>query len=64
MINERMSALLNKFQLKNLKFYLLVCFITFLYVSFSLKNEQLAHSLFFGEQCEQIAQVAHQKRAM
>ena len=26
-----------------------------------LKNERFAHSLFFGEQCEWIAQVAHQK---
>ena len=29
-----------------------------------LKNERFAHSLFFGEQCEWIAQVAHQKWAM
>ena len=38
----------------------LVCFI---YV-FILKNERFAHSLFFGEQCEQIAKVAQQKLAM
>ena len=31
---------------------------------FYLKNERIAHSLFFGERCEWIAQVAHQKRAM
>ena len=31
---------------------------------FYFKNERFAHSLFFGEQCEQIAQVAHQKWAM
>ena len=26
-----------------------------------LKNERFAHSLIFGERCEQIAQVPHQK---
>ena len=45
MINERMSD--------SLKFFLAKIF-------FDLKNEQFAHSLFFNEQCERIAQVAHQ----
>ena len=31
---------------------------------FYLKNERIAHSLFFGERCEWIAQVAHPKWAM
>ena len=31
---------------------------------FILKNELFAHSLIFGEHCERIAQVAHQKLAM
>ena len=31
---------------------------------FYWKNEQIAHFLFFGERCEWIAQVAHQKWAM
>ena len=31
---------------------------------FILKNELFAHSLIFGERCERIAQVAHQKWAM
>ena len=31
---------------------------------FNLKNERFARSLFFGEQCERIAQVAPQKWAM
>ena len=39
-------------------------FVCFIYVFFYLKNEGFAHFLFFGEQCEQIAQVAHQKWAM
>ena len=30
---------------------------------FYLKNEWIAHSLFFGERCKWIAQVAHQKWA-
>ena len=30
---------------------------------FVLKNERFVHSLIFGEQCERIAQVAHQKWA-
>ena len=34
------------------------------YTRFLFKNERIAHSLFFGEQCEQIAQVAHQKLAV
>ena len=37
-----------------------MCYIQFLY----LKNEQFAYSLFFGERCERIAQVAHQKWAI
>ena len=28
---------------------------------FNLKNERFIHSLFFGDRCERIAQVAHQK---
>ena len=28
---------------------------------FYLKNERFAHSLIFGERCERIAQVTHQK---
>ena len=31
---------------------------------FYFKNVRFAHSLFFGERCERIAQVAHQKWAM
>ena len=31
---------------------------------FYFKNEQIAHSLFFDEQCEWIAQVPHKKWAM
>ena len=31
---------------------------------FYLKKERFAHFLFFGERCERIAQVAHQKWAM
>ena len=31
---------------------------------FYWKNERISHFLFFGEQCEWIAQVAHQKWAM
>ena len=57
MINEGMSDSLEKFSKKNLKSYFLVCFI---YV-FLFKKERIAHDLFFGEQCERIAQVAHQK---
>ena len=35
------------------------------YIGFFIKkNKQSAHSLIFGERCERIAQVAHQKRAM
>ena len=31
---------------------------------FYFKNERIPHSLFFGERCEGIAQVTHQKWAM
>ena len=31
---------------------------------FYLKNERIAHSLFFGEWCEWIAQVTHHKWVM
>ena len=48
--NERMSKLL--FFLANRSFALLLT-----------KNEQFAHSLFFNDRCERIAQVAHQKCA-
>ena len=62
MINKQMSASLKNFWLTNLKSYLLVCFtVHILYTFFYLKNERIAHSFFFGEQCEQITQVAHQK---
>ena len=33
----------------------------YIYIFSILKNERFAHSHFFNEQCEQIAQVAHQK---
>ena len=62
MINEQMSHSLKKCWLHKSKiFFFLVCFI---YIFFYLKNEQFAHSLFFGERCEQIAQVTHQKWGM
>ena len=55
-INERLSDLLKKCLLKNLKSYFLYVLNRFFY----LKNERFAHSFFFGEQCERIA---HQKWA-
>ena len=45
---------------KNLKF----SFLVVLYRFFLLKNKRFAHSLFFGERCEWIVQVAHQKWAI
>ena len=60
MINERMSDSQKKFWLKKYKiFFFCMFFIGF----FLKKNEWFAHSLFFGERCEQIAQVVHQKWA-
>ena len=51
-----MSNSLKKFWLnKSKNLFFSICY---------LKNEQMAHSLFFGERCEWIAQVAHQKWAM
>ena len=42
-----------------------ILFFSMFYIRFFiLKNERFAHSLFFNERCEQIAQVAHQKWAM
>ena len=42
-----------------------ILFFSMFYIRFFyLKNERIAHSLFFGERCEWIAQVAHQKWAM
>ena len=42
-----------------------ILFFSMFYIHFFyFKNEQIAHSLFFGEQCEWIAQVTHQKWAM
>ena len=61
MINEQMSDSLNKFLLKKYK----ILFFSMFYIGFFiLKNERFAHSLIFGERCERIAQVAHQKWAM
>ena len=55
MINERMSNSLKISWLKKSKILLFSIF----YISFfNLKNERFAHSLFSGERCEQIAQVA------
>ena len=57
-VNERFTQ---KFWLKKSK----ILFFSMFYIRFFyLKNERFAHSLFFGEQCEQIAKVAHQKLAM
>ena len=61
MINDQMSNSLKKFWLKKSKILFLVCFILFF---FCLKNERFAHSLILDDQCERIAQVAHQKWAM
>ena len=61
--NERMSDSLKKIWLKKSK-------ILFYYVLFQVKKKNsekmselliLAHFLFFGERCEQIAHFAHQK---
>ena len=42
-----------------------ILFFSMFYIRFfHLKNERFAHSLFFNEQCEQIAPVDHQKWAM
>ena len=56
--NERMSDSLKKFWLKKSK----ILFFSMFYIQFFyLKNEGIAHSLFFGERCEWITQVTHQK---
>ena len=60
MINEEMSESLKICWLKKSK----ILFFSMFYTRFLFKNERIAHSLFFGEQCEQIAQVAHQKLAV
>ena len=60
MTNEQMSDSLKKNWLKNLN----PIFKYVLYTFFILKNERFAHFLFFNEQCERIAQVAHKKLAM
>ena len=61
MINEQMSDLLKKCWLKKSK----ILFFSMFYIQFFYwKNERIAHFLFFGERCEWIAQVAHQKWAM
>ena len=51
--NERMSDSLKKFWLKKSKILILVCFIKDLKKNW--KNEQIAHFLSFGEQCEWIS---------
>ena len=52
MINERMSDSLKKVWLKKSK----ILFLSMFYMGFFiLENEQFAHSLIFGEQCERIA---------
>ena len=56
MINEQMIDLL-----KNKSKFFLFFFSMFHIGFFVLKNERFVHSLIFGEQCERIAQVAHQK---
>ena len=61
MINEQMSDLLKNCWLKKSK---LLIFTLFYIVFFGSKNEWFAHSLIFGERCERIAQVAHQKWEM
>ena len=59
--NERMSDSLKKFWLKKSK----ILFFSMFYIQFFYwKNERIAHFLFFGERCEWIAQVTHQKWAM
>ena len=59
--NEQMSDSLKKCWLKKSK----ILFFSMFYIQFFYwKNERIAHFLFFGERCEWIAQVAHQKWAM
>ena len=60
MTNERTLAIRSKKNCeKNLKSYYLVCFkYVFLFKKWPIRSSPL-----FGEQCEQIAQVAHQKWA-
>ena len=56
-----MSDLLKKNWQKKFKFL----FLSMFYIGFFIKKiEWFAHSIFFGERCEQITQVAHQKWAM
>ena len=60
MINERMSNSLKKLGKKSI-----ILFFSMFYIGFLIKkNERFTHSLIFGEWCERIAQVAHQKWAM
>ena len=75
MINEWMSILLgffanSSFALSLTKkwvirsnFFWLKSYLWYVFCMFFL-NERMAHSLFFNERCEQIAQVAHKKWAM
>ena len=44
--------------------YKILFFSMFYILIFILKNEQFHHSLIFGERCERIVQVAHQKWVM
>ena len=60
MINEWISDSLKKCWQKIQNIIFSMFYPGFLY----LENEQFAHSLVYGEQCEQISQVAHQKWAM
>ena len=62
--NEQMSDSLKKCWPKKSKILFLVCFIYNFLNFFYWKNERIPHFLFFGERCEWIAQVAHQKWAM
>ena len=59
MINEQMRDSLKKFWLTKSN---ILFFSMFLYTFFL--NERFARSLFFGERCERLAQVAHQTWAM
>ena len=61
--NERMSNLLKKIWLKNLKSWFTMFYLRFLKKNVA-KNERIAHFLFFGEQCKWIAHFAQIKWAM
>ena len=58
MTNERFAQ--KVWLIKSRKNFFCMFYIGILF----LKNERFAHSLIFGERCERIAQVAHQKWAM